>query len=80
MLTLIKTKRIGKRNIPRSILQIRTLCFSSYQNRKLTKNCDGLELKKEKKYDFLAVCFQPSEIFLSNNYLLKSHILYTFIY
>ena len=50
----VKTKRNRKWKISHTVLERRTLCLSSYSNRKFkVKQCDGLELTKEKRGHFL---------------------------
>ena len=50
---MIKTKRNRKWEIPYTVLERRTLCFSSYKNRKLKVKRDELELAEEKRGQFL---------------------------
>ena len=50
-----------KCKIPRTVLERRTSCFNSYKNRKLKKNCDMLELAKEKGGHFRYQKFMLSD-------------------
>ena len=53
--TLIKTRRDRKREIPNTVLEKRTLCFSSYKNRRLSS--------WKKRWHFIYRLFCPKEIF-----------------
>ena len=62
----IKTKRNRKWKIPHTVLERWTLCLSSYNNRKFkVKQCDELELAKEKRGHFLYCWFCPKGMLLS---------------
>ena len=46
-----------------TLLEKRTLCFSSYKNHKLKVNCDELELEKEKTGFFVALILSEGNFF-----------------
>ena len=58
-----KNKQELKMENPHIVLERLTLCFSWYKNRQLKKNCDEMELAKEKRGHFLYCLFCPKEIF-----------------
>ena len=58
-----KNKQELKMENPHTVLERLTLCFSWYKNRQLKKNCDEMELAKEKRGHFLYCLFCPKEIF-----------------
>ena len=62
---LIKTKRNRKFKIPRTVLERRTLCFTSYKNRKLKVKLWWVGACERKKSAFLLRLFCPKEIFLT---------------
>ena len=51
-ITLIKTRRNRKWKIPQTVLERWTMCFSSYQNRKLKEKLWWVEARKGKKNAF----------------------------
>ena len=57
-----KNKQELKMENPHIVLERLTLCFSWYKNRQLKKNCDEMELAKEKRGHFLYCLFWPKEI------------------
>ena len=58
-------KKNQKLKIPHTVLETRTLCFTSYKNRKLKVNCDDLEPAKEERGHFLYHLFFLKEFFLT---------------
>ena len=62
---LIKTKRNRKWKIPYTVLERRTLCFSSYKNRKLKVKLWWVEARERKKRAFFALFILPEGIFLT---------------
>ena len=72
--TLIKTRRDRKREIPNTVLEKRTLCFSSYKNRRLSS--------WKKRWHFIYRLFCPKEIFfLTFVYgILNTLLEYTYFY
>ena len=58
-------KQNRKWKIPHTVLERRTLRFSSYKNRKLKLNCYELELAKEKRGHFLYRLICPKVFFLT---------------
>ena len=67
-----KIETESKLKISQTVLEKRTLCFSSYKNHKLKMNCD--ELVKEKRgHIFCSVCFVlPKETFLTYAFYLNA--------
>ena len=73
---LIKTKQNRKWKFPRTVLEIRTLCFSSYENRKLkVKLWQVGALEKEKRDYFVPFFF----FFLSKRNFFNICVLSQFI-
>ena len=62
---LIKTKRNRKWKIPYTVLERRTLCFSSYKNRKLKVKLWWVEARERKMRAFFALFILPEGIFLT---------------
>ena len=58
-----KTKRYWKRKILHTVLERRTLCFSSYKNRKLKVKLWWVGACERKRGYFLYLLFCPKEIF-----------------
>ena len=65
-----------KCKIPHTALERRTSCFNSYKNRKFKKNCDVLELAKEKRGHFRYRLFSPTEIFLKSDFHFPKKVFY----
>ena len=61
--TLIKTKRNRKWKISHTILERRTLCFSSFENHKLKVKLSGVGARDRKKVHFFKVYFVSRKLF-----------------
>ena len=61
--TLMKTKQNRKCQIPHTVLERRTLCFSSYKNQIKSKTVMGWSARKKKRSHYLYRLLCPKEIF-----------------